>query len=409
MRILAITSSYPLGPGDSTAPFVASIVESVAELGHDVDVLVPEHRGWRRAPVEGRVRYHTYRYSPRRSWTPWGFSEALGRKRRDQEAALRARPGRARLGGSTSPEAARGRERSISCTCTGSSRTGRSARSPCGGTASRSSSACTARTSPCPSARPPSRTLAGWSFERSAAVVAPSADLLEPRAGTRRPRPTRAHPVRRRRRRASLRRRTRRAAPPASRRRTRRRRGRGHRPPPSRQGIRPPGRRTRARRRGAAALRLVLVGDGDERERLARQAQELGVADTVRPGRHREPGRDPGIPGSRRRRGRAVRQVRRLRRRPPQRRARGDGRRTAARGDERRRPTRSSSGPASTASLSPEKDPAALADAHPRARARPATCARGSVPRAGARSARSEAGRPSGVATSSCTSTVTKT
>jgi glycosyltransferase involved in cell wall biosynthesis len=77
VRILAITSSYPLSPGDSTAPFVESIVRSVAELGHDVDVLVPEHRGWRRQAVEGRVRYHSYRYSPRRSWTPWGFSESL--------------------------------------------------------------------------------------------------------------------------------------------------------------------------------------------------------------------------------------------------------------------------------------------------------------------------------------------
>lgn len=77
MKILAITSSYPLAPGDSTAPFVESIVRSVAELGHDVDVLVPEHRSWRRPAVEGRVRYHRYRYSPRRSWTPWGFSESL--------------------------------------------------------------------------------------------------------------------------------------------------------------------------------------------------------------------------------------------------------------------------------------------------------------------------------------------
>jgi glycosyltransferase involved in cell wall biosynthesis len=77
VRILAITSSYPLFPGDSTAPFVESIVQSVAELGHDVDVLVPEHRRWRRPSSEGSVRYHRYRYSPTRSWTPWGFSESL--------------------------------------------------------------------------------------------------------------------------------------------------------------------------------------------------------------------------------------------------------------------------------------------------------------------------------------------
>lgn len=77
MKVLAITSSYPRYEGDATAPFVESIVRGVADLGHDVHVLVPEHREWQRPESEGRVRFHRYRYSPVRSWTPWGFSESL--------------------------------------------------------------------------------------------------------------------------------------------------------------------------------------------------------------------------------------------------------------------------------------------------------------------------------------------
>jgi glycosyltransferase involved in cell wall biosynthesis len=50
---------------------------SVAEQGHEVHVLLPEHRKWRRAAVEDGVHHHPYRYSPSRSWTPWGFSESL--------------------------------------------------------------------------------------------------------------------------------------------------------------------------------------------------------------------------------------------------------------------------------------------------------------------------------------------
>lgn len=77
MRILAITSSYPRYEGDATAPFVESMARSVAELGHEVHVLVPEHADWRRPAHEGSIHFHAYRYSPRRSWTPWGFSQAL--------------------------------------------------------------------------------------------------------------------------------------------------------------------------------------------------------------------------------------------------------------------------------------------------------------------------------------------
>lgn len=77
MNVLAITSSYPRYEGDPTAPFVESIVRHVAARGHTVHVLLPESRSWSRPATEGRVHYHSYRYSPVRSWTPWGYSESL--------------------------------------------------------------------------------------------------------------------------------------------------------------------------------------------------------------------------------------------------------------------------------------------------------------------------------------------
>ena len=52
-------------------------MRSVAEQGNEVHVLLPQHRKWRRAAVEDGVHYHSYRYSPASSWTPWGFSGSL--------------------------------------------------------------------------------------------------------------------------------------------------------------------------------------------------------------------------------------------------------------------------------------------------------------------------------------------
>jgi glycosyltransferase involved in cell wall biosynthesis len=77
MKILALTSSYPRYEGDPTAPFIESITRHVAELGHSVHLVLPESAEWRRPSSDGNVTYHPYRYSPRRSWTPWGYSAAL--------------------------------------------------------------------------------------------------------------------------------------------------------------------------------------------------------------------------------------------------------------------------------------------------------------------------------------------
>jgi len=79
MNVLALTSSYPRFEGDPTAPFVESITRHLASRGHTVHVVLPENREWRRPSAEGGVHYHPYRYSPRRAWTPWGYSESLER------------------------------------------------------------------------------------------------------------------------------------------------------------------------------------------------------------------------------------------------------------------------------------------------------------------------------------------
>jgi glycosyltransferase involved in cell wall biosynthesis len=77
VNILALTSSYPLFEGDATAPFIKSITRHVAARGHTVHLVLPEHRAWNHPEAEDGVHFHPYRYSPRRTWTPWGYSEAL--------------------------------------------------------------------------------------------------------------------------------------------------------------------------------------------------------------------------------------------------------------------------------------------------------------------------------------------
>jgi glycosyltransferase involved in cell wall biosynthesis len=77
VRILALTSSYPRFEGDATAPFIESIITHVVRLGHEVHLVVPEDREWSRPPSEDGLHFHPFRYSPVRTWTPWGYSQSL--------------------------------------------------------------------------------------------------------------------------------------------------------------------------------------------------------------------------------------------------------------------------------------------------------------------------------------------
>jgi glycosyltransferase involved in cell wall biosynthesis len=75
MRILAVTSSYPKFPGDVTAPFIESITRTLAQRGHAVDVVLPEHPElrWPHSPVA----LHPYRYAPHPGWALWGYAASL--------------------------------------------------------------------------------------------------------------------------------------------------------------------------------------------------------------------------------------------------------------------------------------------------------------------------------------------
>src|SRR4051812_16824115 len=78
MRVLMLTSSYPKFRGDTTAPFVESIATHITTVKNTaVDVVLPEHREWKRETVEDGVRFYPYKYAPRPEWTLWGYAEAL--------------------------------------------------------------------------------------------------------------------------------------------------------------------------------------------------------------------------------------------------------------------------------------------------------------------------------------------
>jgi glycosyltransferase involved in cell wall biosynthesis len=77
--VLAVTSSYPRFQDDPVAPFIESIVRSVAAKGHPMHVVLPDSHAWRRPAEEDGIHYHPFRYSPRRGWTPWGYAASLER------------------------------------------------------------------------------------------------------------------------------------------------------------------------------------------------------------------------------------------------------------------------------------------------------------------------------------------
>jgi glycosyltransferase involved in cell wall biosynthesis len=178
VKILALTSSYPRYEGDPTAPFIESITKGVAALGHSVHLVLPENAAWDHPSVEGTVTYHPYRYSPRRSWTPWGYSEALAQGERIRSGLYALAPVVALSGLRTSrkllareqfdlvhahwvipngPIAARalhGHELPLVVSLHGADVTVAERARPFG-------------------------SMAGWTFSRTNAVTAPSVDLLE--------------------------------------------------------------------------------------------------------------------------------------------------------------------------------------------------------------------------------------
>lgn len=78
LRIVMLTSSYPLFAGDMTAPFIAEIAAGIAARGHEVHVVLPNHPRLDQPEIEGGVRLHPFAVAPVRSWgAAWGYAGSL--------------------------------------------------------------------------------------------------------------------------------------------------------------------------------------------------------------------------------------------------------------------------------------------------------------------------------------------
>lgn len=77
MKICMLTSSYPKYPGETTAPFIEEIAAGLVRRGHEVHVVAPYHRDLRRGPIERGVHLHFFRYAPVPALNIWGYAESL--------------------------------------------------------------------------------------------------------------------------------------------------------------------------------------------------------------------------------------------------------------------------------------------------------------------------------------------
>ncbi len=77
MRVLMVATSYPKFPGDTTAPFIQEIAAGVVAHGHDVRIVLPNHRALQLQPKERGVELVTFRYAPHPSLEVWGYAESL--------------------------------------------------------------------------------------------------------------------------------------------------------------------------------------------------------------------------------------------------------------------------------------------------------------------------------------------
>jgi glycosyltransferase involved in cell wall biosynthesis len=73
-----LTTSYPLYPGDTTAPFIEELAAHIAAEGHEVEVALPEHPLLRRGARERGVGLHPFRYAPGvRRLQVWGYAASM--------------------------------------------------------------------------------------------------------------------------------------------------------------------------------------------------------------------------------------------------------------------------------------------------------------------------------------------
>jgi glycosyltransferase involved in cell wall biosynthesis len=76
MRITVLTSSYPRFPGDGTAPFIRSLSEELAQLGHDVEVVAPYDPAVT-TQFDQRIAVHRFRYALLDRWHIMGHAKSL--------------------------------------------------------------------------------------------------------------------------------------------------------------------------------------------------------------------------------------------------------------------------------------------------------------------------------------------
>lgn len=78
LTVVMLTSSYPLYPGDMTAPFIEEIATGLAARGHNVHVVLPEHPRLQREREAAGVRLHPFAVAPVRRWgAAWGYAGSL--------------------------------------------------------------------------------------------------------------------------------------------------------------------------------------------------------------------------------------------------------------------------------------------------------------------------------------------
>jgi glycosyltransferase involved in cell wall biosynthesis len=80
MKILMVTSSYPLFEGDATAPFIENIARGVVARGHQVDMILPAHPKLQRTDEPG-LRFFPFSYAPSKSLNVWGYAQSLNADR----------------------------------------------------------------------------------------------------------------------------------------------------------------------------------------------------------------------------------------------------------------------------------------------------------------------------------------
>ncbi|HET6266882.1 MAG TPA: glycosyltransferase [Acidobacteriota bacterium] len=76
MKILVLTTSYPRFEGDTAAPFIASMAEGIAKLGHTVEVVLPWHPKLGDETRNG-VKLHPYHVPGDRQEPIWGYAQSM--------------------------------------------------------------------------------------------------------------------------------------------------------------------------------------------------------------------------------------------------------------------------------------------------------------------------------------------